>query len=147
MPFGKKVFSYAAGITASRWLLKSVVDIPSFIALACNGPPKEWKEELFFCMSKAKSAIAQPPFWAHSVLTIQGPALVIGWEAGVRNKHNWLKTVQYSFARGIAMEAQNAIRQKTSDEQDKILPSLPGDAEAGLLIPGPCKRSRRRETV
>ena len=153
MPLGKKVFIYAAGITASRWLLKSIVVIPSFIALACNGPPKEWKEKLFFCMPKATSAIAQPSFWAHSVMTIQGPAQVISWEAGVRNKHNRLKTVQYSFARGIGMEAQNAIRQMTSDEQDKILPSLPGDArdcmraqaEAGLLIPGPSKRSRKKK--
>ena len=153
MPFGKKVFIYAAGITASRCLLKSVVDIPSFIALAYNGPPKEWKEKLFFCMPKATRAIAQPSFWAHSVLTSQGPALVIGWEAGLRNKQNRLKTVQYSFARGIGMEVQNAIRQMASGEQDKILPSLPGDAgdcmraqvEAGLLIPGPSKRSRKKK--
>ena len=155
IPYGKKVFIYTAGITASRWLLKTVVDIPSFIALAlfAQGPPKELKEKLFFCLPESTSLIVQPAFWAHAVLTVEGPALVMGWEAGIHNNEQRLKTVQYSFARGIGMEAQNALRQMPEVEQERILPALPGDAgellraqaEAGLLSPGPAKRSRKKK--
>ena len=153
VPFGKKIFIYAAGITASRWLLKTVIDIPSFMALAREGPPPKWKEKLFVCIPGGNSLIAQPSFWAHAVLTVEGPALVVGWEAGIQNNGQRLETVQYSFARGMGMEAQNAIRQMTHQEQEKILPTLPGDAgecmraqaEAGPLIPGPAKRSRKKK--
>ena len=39
VPFGKKVFIYNAGMTASRWRLKIVVDIPRLMVLAAQGPP------------------------------------------------------------------------------------------------------------
>ena len=95
----------------------------------------------------------QPAFWAHAVLTVEGPALVMGWEAGIHNNEQRLKTVQYSFARGMGMEAQNAFRQMPEREQERILPVLPGDAgellraqaEAGLLSPGRAKRSRKKK--
>ena len=155
VPIGKKVFIYAAGITASRWLLKTIVDIPSFMALAKQGPPQKWRGKLFVCIPGANSVIAQPSFWAHAVLTVKGPALVMGWEAGIQENSQRLETVlcQYSFARGMGIGAQNAIRQMATDEQDKILPLLPGDAgecmrtqaEAGLLVPGPAKRSRKKK--
>ena len=45
--------------------------------------------------------MAQPSFWAHDVLTVEGPALVVGWEVGIHNDEQRLKTVQYSFARGM----------------------------------------------
>ena len=80
MPFGKKLFIYAAGITASRWLLKTVVDIPSFLALASQGRPESWETKLFFGIPKPTSVIAQPSFWAEAVLTVEGPAFVLVWE-------------------------------------------------------------------
>ena len=57
MPF-EKLFIYSAGIAASRWLLKTVVDVPSFMAQAFQGPPENWKEKLFFCIPKPTSVIA-----------------------------------------------------------------------------------------
>ena len=77
----------------------------------------------------------------------------MGCEAGVQNDDQRLKALQYSFARGMGMEAQNAFRQKSEVEQEKILPVLPGDAgeflraqaEAALLSPGPVKRSPKKK--
>ena len=57
-PFGTKLFIYAAGITTSRWLLRTVINVPSFMALAMDGPPKEWKSKLFCCIPKSTSVIA-----------------------------------------------------------------------------------------
>ena len=151
IPFGTKLFIYAAGITASRWLLKAVINVPSFMALAMNGPPEEWKRKLFFCIPKSTSVIAQPSFWAHAVLTVQGPSFILGWEAGSLNEEGRLRTVQFSFARGLGMEAQNAIRNMTEAEQMELVPGLPGDvgeclraqAVAGSLVNKPAKRSRK----
>ena len=64
VPIGKKIFMYAAGITAT------IVDIPAFVALARQGPPPKWKERLFVCNPGRNSFIAQPSFWAHAVLTV-----------------------------------------------------------------------------
>ena len=151
-PIGKKLYIYAAGITASRWLLKTVVDVSAFMALVTQGPPPEWEDKLFFCIPKAKSVIAQPSFWAH-LITVQGPAFVLGWEAGIVQNEQRLRSVQYSFSRGLGMEMQIAIRQMTEEEQQQILAQLPGDAgecmraqaEAGQLSPGPAKRSRQKK--
>ena len=121
LPLGKK-FIYAAGITASRWLLKTVADIPSLISLASEGRAEKCKDKTFFCISNTHNVIIQPAFWAHSISTVQCPAFVMGWEAGTQENQKRLQTVQYSFARGLGMEAQNAIRQMTMDEQGKISP-------------------------
>ena len=58
--------------------------------------------------------------------------------------------MQFSFARGLGMEAQNAIGNMTEAEQMEIVPGLPGDvgeclrvqAVAGPLVNKPAKRAR-----
>ena len=59
--------------------------------------------------------------------------------------------MQFSFARGLGVEAQNAIRNMTEAEQIGIVPGLPGDvgeclraqAVAGPFVNKPAKRSRK----
>ena len=116
-----------------------------------NGPPGEWKSKLFCCIPKSTSVIAQPSFWAHAVLTAQGPSFILGWEAGILNEESRLRTVQFSFARGLGVEAQKAIRNVTEAEQMEIVTGLSGDvgeclraqAVAGPLVSKPAKWSRK----
>ena len=69
----------------------------------------------------------------------------MGWEAGVWDNQGRLQTVQYIFARGLGLKAQNPIRK---EEQGQILEHVPGDAEGcpraqfqeGPLVAGPCRR-------
>ena len=97
--FGQKIFVYAAGLEASRCLVKTIKTVESFIDMAQSGAPNGWQSKFSVCLPETKSLVVQPSLFAHSVLTVSGPSLVVGWEPG---KHFDVGRLSSSFLRLLA---------------------------------------------
>ena len=125
--FGKKVFLYAKGRTISRWLTRSMKTSQSFISWACRGPPPGWENKLFYCLPKPKSLIVQPSMWGHTVLTLEGPSFVSGWEASCPADTERLRVFSAAFATGIGVDEQTIVRELPQGEQSKVINQLGND--------------------
>ena len=71
---GTKVFIYSSEIAVSQWLLRRLTTVRSFMEMAMSGPPLGWYDKFFVCIPDHKSLVVQPTMWAHSVVTLDGPA-------------------------------------------------------------------------
>ena len=55
--FGQKIFVYAAGLEASRCLVKTIKTVESFIDMAQSGPPYGWQSKFSVCLPETKSLV------------------------------------------------------------------------------------------
>ena len=130
--FGEKIFIYAERGQPTDWLLRSLKSASSFVDMAVKGPPIEWRDRMYFCLTKKDSLFVQPALVGHVVLTIEGPSFVVGWEAACTSDSQRLATVSSRYAFGVGTNEQRLFRTLASEEQDVLLPQIPGDCGAAL---------------
>ena len=150
---GTKVFIYSSEIAVSQWLLRRLRTVRNFMEIAMSGPPLGWSDKLFVCIPDHKSLVVQPTMWAPSVVTLDSPAFVAGWEAACPQDKDCLTKVQSMFAKGLGIEEQRQIRSLSPSEQIEILPFVPGDvgelmrreAASGQLTKTSSTRGRKKK--
>ena len=130
--FGKKNCIYAERGQPTDWPVKSLKSISRFVHMAVKGPPIEWGDWMYFCLTRKDSLFVQPALVGHVVLTIEGPSFVVGWEAACASDSQRLATASSRYAFGVGTKEQRLFRFLASEEQDVLLPQIPGDCGAEL---------------
>ena len=83
---------------------------------------------MFAATPSFKSLFVQPSLWAHYVLTIKGPSMVVGWEAGCLADKERFAKVSMHFAFGLGTQEMNIVRNLSLEQQQKNIPQHPGDS-------------------
>ena len=130
--FGKKNFIYAERGQPTDRPVKSLKSTSRFVHMAVKGPPIEWGDWMYFCLTRKDSLLVQPALVGHVVLTIEGPSFVVGWEAACASDSQRLATASSRYAFGVGTKVQRLFRTLASEEQDVLLPQIPGDCGAVL---------------
>ena len=129
--FGQKIFINAEGGQPTDWLVRSLKSASSIIDLAVKEPPIEWIDRFYFCLTKKNDLFVQPALVGHVVLTIEVPSFIVGWEAACALDAR-LATVSSRYAFIVGTNEQRLFRTLTSEEQDFLLPRIPGNCGAAL---------------
>ena len=93
-----------------------------------TGPPPQWRHLMYVHLSRPGSMIGKPSLWAHTVLTIQGPSLVVGLEAGCLADTDRILRVIQNFAFGMGKEQLQILRNLSLQQKRLVAPHLSGDS-------------------
>ena len=126
--FGQKVFIYAGSISSSIWLIRMIKTPAEFMELIKTGSPHQWRHLLYVHLSTPGSIIAQTSLWAHTVLTVLGPSIVVGWEAGCLADTDRFSRVAQNFAFGMGKEQLQILRNVSLRAKLQVAPQLSGDS-------------------
>ena len=149
--FGRKAFIYAHGVNASKWLVRTVKSVDSFMDLVRKGAPANLQSMLSFHLTEPGDLIVQPSMFGHAVLTFTGPAFVVGWEANSKITKVEASSASLSISSGVGVEEQRIVRNFSPVRQKAILHEIPNDAgealrreaETGPLVASTSKFGRK----
>ena len=130
--FGRKAFIYAHGVNASKWLIRTVKSVDSFMDLVQKGAPANLQSMFSFHLTEPGDLIVQPSMFGHAVLTFTGPAFVVGWEANSRMTKVEASCAGLNVSSGVGVEEQRIVRNLSPVRQKAVLVEIPNDAGEAL---------------
>ena len=87
-------------------------------------PPSCVKSNVYAHLSKPTSLLIQRAFCVNSVLTLDGPAFVAGWEAGCPEDTKRFQEVRNYYSKGLSKPAQYELDEMSQRKRDIVLESL-----------------------
>ena len=112
--FGRKDFIYAHGVNASKWLVRTVKSVDSFMDFVQKGAPTNLQSMLSFHLTEPGDLIVQPSMFGHASLTFTGPVFVVGWEASSRMTKVEASCASLNISSGVGVEEQRIVRNLSS---------------------------------